>query len=134
MRQVEAAGAQFLGGGKLVDVGRIARVWVSPRRRARETYRLLFGGGGGGGEDYGCGFDAVEKLMLLSDDLAEWDYGDYEGLLVGEIRALRKERGLDREREWNIWKDGCEGGEYVLSPDVFNDGFFRWPILKIERC
>jgi hypothetical protein len=32
---------------------------------------------------------------------------------VREIRARRKEKGLDREREWNIWRDGCEGGEYI---------------------
>ena len=55
----------------------------------------------------------VEEMMTLTNDIAEWDYGDHEGLVVNEIRALRKERGLDREREWNIWKDGCEGGEYV---------------------
>ncbi len=27
---------------------------------------------------------------------------------------MRKERGLDWEREWDIWRDGCEGGEYVV--------------------
>lgn len=50
---------------------------------------------------------------MLTEDIAEWDYGDYEGLVVREIRARRKEKGLDREREWNIWRDGCEGGEYI---------------------
>ncbi|THC97044.1 hypothetical protein EYZ11_003487 [Aspergillus tanneri] len=30
---------------------------------------------------------------------------------VHEIRARRKEKGLDQEREWNIWRDGCEGGK-----------------------
>jgi probable phosphoglycerate mutase len=28
-----------------------------------------------------------------------------------DIRALRKERGLDKDQEWDIWRDGCEGGE-----------------------
>lgn len=33
--------------------------------------------------------------------------------MTKEIKALRKERGHDKEREWDIWRDGCEGGEYV---------------------
>jgi broad specificity phosphatase PhoE len=24
---------------------------------------------------------------------------------------MRKERGLDKEKPWDIWRDGCEGGE-----------------------
>lgn len=40
-------------------------------------------------------------------------FRDYEGKLTKEIRAMRKERGLDGEREWDIWRDGCEAGEYV---------------------
>jgi sedoheptulose-bisphosphatase len=43
--------------------------------------------------------------------LAEWDYGLYDGKLTHEIRALRKGHGLDHERAWNIWRDGCEEGE-----------------------
>ena len=53
-------------------------------------------------------------MLTLTEDIAEWDYGDYEGLLTSEIRARRKERGLDQEREWDIWRDGCEGGECVV--------------------
>lgn len=49
-----------------------------------------------------------------TENLAEWDYGDYEGLKANEIRQLREKRGLDRERKWDIWRDGCEGGEYVI--------------------
>jgi hypothetical protein len=36
---------------------------------------------------------------------------DYEGRVTKDIRALRKERGLDKDQEWDIWRDGCEGGE-----------------------
>lgn len=75
-------------------------MWVSPRKRAQETFRLLFDR------------DAnISDKVTLTEDVAEWDYGDYEGLTVHEIRARRKEKGLDREREWDIWRDGCEGGE-----------------------
>lgn len=43
--------------------------------------------------------------------MAEWDYGDYEGLKSVEIRELRQSKGLDKGRDWDIWRDGCEGGE-----------------------
>lgn len=46
-----------------------------------------------------------------TEDIAEWNYGSYEGLKKEEIRQLRKDKGLDTEREWEVWFDGCEGGE-----------------------
>uniref|UniRef100_A0A093UWT8 Sedoheptulose 1,7-bisphosphatase n=1 Tax=Talaromyces marneffei PM1 TaxID=1077442 RepID=A0A093UWT8_TALMA len=63
---------------KLIDPTRIARIWVSPRKRAQQTFRLLFDVDGR--DDYG-------NLVEVSEDIAEWDYGDYEGLRVGEVRA-----------------------------------------------
>jgi probable phosphoglycerate mutase len=36
-------------------------------------------------------------------DLAEWDYGDYEGLRSVDIRKTRA--------DWNICRDGCPNGE-----------------------
>ena len=51
------------------------------------------------------------EIVTVTEDIAEWDYGDYEGITEGETRVLRKERGLDVEREWDVWRDGCEGGE-----------------------
>ena len=126
MKQVQNTVSQFVGPGKLLDIDRIARMWVSPRQRAQLTYRLLFLEGigydfikdrnGGDTDDSSTGVDIYDKVVgmtTFTEDIAEWDYGDYEGLVVNEIRALRKERGLDQDREWDIWKDGCEGGEYV---------------------
>lgn len=46
-----------------------------------------------------------------TENIAEWNYGDYEGKLTKEIKAIRKGKGLDKERSWDIWRDGCEGGE-----------------------
>ena len=40
---------------------------------------------------------------------------EYEGILTHEIREKRKSHGLDKDREWDIWRDGCEGGESVIS-------------------
>ncbi len=65
----------------------LSLVLVSPLRRARETCEL-------------CGLgDRAEVL----DDLREWDYGEYEGLTTPEILA--------RRAGWNMWRDGCPGGE-----------------------
>jgi broad specificity phosphatase PhoE len=62
-------------------------VLSSPLRRARETCEL-------------AGFgDRAE----LSDDLREWDYGEYEGRTTPEIR--------EDNPSWNLWRDGCPGGE-----------------------
>jgi broad specificity phosphatase PhoE len=66
---------------------RFERVLVSPLRRARETCEL-------------CGLGGQAELC---EDLHEWDYGDYEGLTTAEILARRP--------DWNLWRDGCPGGE-----------------------
>lgn len=49
--------------------------------------------------------------MEVTEAVREWDYGEYEGLTSKQIREMRRERG---EGEWDIWRDGCPGGEYVL--------------------
>lgn len=61
-------------------------VLCSPRSRARETAAL-------------AGFPDPE----IDDDLAEWDYGDYEGITRADIHATRP--------TWLIWTDGAPGGE-----------------------
>jgi probable phosphoglycerate mutase len=64
-------------------------VFTSPRIRARRTCEL-------------AGFG---KLAVVDNDLAEWDYGDYEGKRTAEIRAARP--------DWDLFRDGCPGGESV---------------------
>ncbi len=59
----------------------------SPRLRARKTAKL-------------AGFENVE----VTDDLQEWDYGDYEGLTSQQIRATM-------HPGWRLWFNGCPGGE-----------------------
>ena len=65
-----------------------SRVLTSPRLRARATCELA----GFGGAD-----------AQLEANLAEWDYGDYEGLRTAEIHELHP--------AWDVWNDGCPGGE-----------------------
>ena len=51
--------------------------------------------------------------VQVTDDIEEWDYGDYEGVTSPEIRKLRASQGLDKggSSRWDIWHDGCPGGE-----------------------
>jgi broad specificity phosphatase PhoE len=73
---------------------RFSLVLCSPLRRARET----------------CELAGFEGLAELCDDLREWDYGDYEGLTTPQIREVNP--------AWNLWRDGCPGGE---RPDHVQD-------------
>lgn len=50
--------------------------------------------------------------MTITPAIAEWDYGDYEGLTSAQIRELRKQSGQGgSDGTWDIWTDGCPGGE-----------------------
>jgi probable phosphoglycerate mutase len=62
-------------------------VLTSPRLRARTT----------------CDLAGLGAAAQVEQDLAEWDYGDYEGLRTAEIRQQRP--------DWDVWEDGCPGGE-----------------------
>jgi probable phosphoglycerate mutase len=64
-----------------------ALVLTSPRTRAAETCRL-------------AGFGDRREVDA---DLAEWDYGDYEGRTTADIRQERP--------GWSLWRDGVPGGE-----------------------
>jgi broad specificity phosphatase PhoE len=100
--QVLSSSHVVIGPGKLIDPKQLAKVYISPRTRAKRTYEILFDENNR---------DDLKRRAEITEDIREWEYGLYEGKLTADIRAGRKERGLDREREWNIWRDGCEDGE-----------------------
>jgi len=64
-----------------------AKVVTSPLKRAARTCEL-------------AGFGAVAET---DPDLVEWNYGQYEGLRSAEILARRP--------DWDLFRDGCPGGE-----------------------
>jgi probable phosphoglycerate mutase len=101
IKQVMSTGNRLVGQGKLIDPSTVVHVWVSPRRRALETFQLLFGET----------MEKESKNVTVTEDIAEWDYGEYEGLLIGQIKEQRRKKGLDIGSSYNIWRDGCEGGE-----------------------
>jgi broad specificity phosphatase PhoE len=63
------------------------KVFTSPLQRAARTCEL-------------AGFGAVAET---DRDLVEWDYGRYEGLRSAQILAERP--------DWQLFRDGCPGGE-----------------------
>jgi probable phosphoglycerate mutase len=67
--------------------GAFAQVLASPSQRARRTCEL-------------AGYGA---RAAVDPDLAEWDYGAYEGMTTAEILARRP--------GWVLFRDGCPEGE-----------------------
>jgi len=78
-QQARAAGARL--GGRT-----FAAVISSPRKRALRTAEL-----------------AGLMVTETTEDLAEWNYGEYEGITTPEIRRTRP--------DWSLWTDGCPDGE-----------------------
>ncbi|GAB7348157.1 hypothetical protein MBLNU459_g6171t2 [Dothideomycetes sp. NU459] len=58
--------------------------------------------------DHEDGDVRTEAKVQISESVREWDYGDYEGLTSKHIQEERKKQGLPA---WDIWSDGCPGGE-----------------------
>jgi len=111
-KRIIATGRALVGDDRLIVPGKLAHIFVSPRKRAQRTLELL---------EIGCKDplpwkEHPEKCEIrsdakveINDSIREWDYGDYEGLTSATIREQRKEKGLSED--WDIWSDGCPGGE-----------------------
>jgi probable phosphoglycerate mutase len=68
-----------------------AAVFTSPLQRASRTCAL-------------AGFD---NLAETSSDLVEWDYGEFEGKTTADIHLIHP--------SWELFRDGCPGGESPLE-------------------
>jgi len=66
-------------------------VLVSPRLRARQT----------------CALAGCAAISEVEPDLAEWNYGDYEGLRSRDICKMYP--------DWTVWRDGCPHGEMPVD-------------------
>jgi probable phosphoglycerate mutase len=91
-------------------------VLCSPRQRAIHTAEL-------------AGLEHVE----VDDELAEWDYGDYEGRTTAEIRETRP--------GWALWHDGVENGETIAQVGAradrvlarVTDALSRGPVVLVAH-
>ena len=77
------------------------RVLVSPMQRAKRTAELAGFGEG----------------LVVDPELAEWDYGDYEGRKSADIRKERP--------GWDLFRDGCPGGESLAAVGARADSVIR---------
>jgi len=99
---------QAVNVGELIGrilAGRSAMVFTSPLQRARRTAELAM----------------PHNEPVVVDALAEYDYGQYEGLTSAEI--------TERHPGWNLFVDGCPGGESLQQVTARCDSF----IAKLER-
>jgi broad specificity phosphatase PhoE len=75
--------------GLAAILGRVsfAHVLTSPLQRARRT----------------CELAGLGAAAQIDANLLEWDYGEYDGRTLADIRAQRP--------GWTVFHDGCPGGE-----------------------
>jgi len=127
-KRILATGRALVGPDRLIVRHNIAAVYVSPRSRARRTLGLLLEAGCIGDIEV-PGFERARReqgrvddgreakvevgeergmVAKVSGDIVEWDYGEYEGITSKEIGKMREEKG---EKVWDIWSEGCPGGE-----------------------
>ncbi len=79
-----------------------ARVFVSPMRRARET----------------CELAGLGNAAVIDPELAEWNYGEYEGLTPEQVH--------EKAPDWLIFRDGCPGGEMPEQVGARVDRVIAW--------
>ncbi len=77
-----------------------AEVWSSPSGRAATT----------------CALAGFGDRRAIDPDLAEWDYGAYEGRTTKAILAERP--------DWRLFRDGCPGGETAADVGEVGDRQF----------
>jgi len=68
---------------------KFAKVFVSPLQRALRT----------------CELAGFKDQAVITDDLLEWNYGEYEGVTTADIRK--------KSPNWNLFKDGVPNGESI---------------------
>lgn len=85
--------------------GQDCLAFSSPRRRATATAAFALPG----------------RPVRVDPLVAEYDYGDYEGLTASQIR-------LDAPG-WDIWRDGCPHGESTQAVGARADAFLAAHVL-----
>lgn len=88
---VKRSAERLFGANQIIDPSQMGAIYVSPRARAQETLKLL-----------NLPTDIpVETTELL----AEFNYGDYEGMKTSEIKKLTG------NSKWETWVDPAPNAE-----------------------
>jgi broad specificity phosphatase PhoE len=87
--------------GERLEGAEFSHVFTSPLQRAHYT----------------CELAGFKDVAVVEPDLVEWDYGDYEGLTTAEI--------VKKRPAWNIFDDGCPGGESIADVTARADRVIR---------
>lgn len=105
IRRMQGAAKALVGEDRLFTPSTIIQIFVSPRQRAKQTLSIL----------------RLPSHIPVQETqaLAEWDYGDYEGITTADIKASRP------DGKWDIWLDGCPGGESPQDICVRVDGLIK---------
>jgi probable phosphoglycerate mutase len=85
---------------RLLSGAEVDAVYTSPRRRALRTLELALG---------------PRPAPIVTELLAEFDYGSYEGLTAEQIRELSP--------NWDFWTGECPGGETMTHAAARADQF-----------
>ncbi|KAI9828298.1 MAG: hypothetical protein M1832_002726 [Thelocarpon impressellum] len=126
-RRIRATGRALVGDDRLIVPSKLAHIYVSPRTRAKRTLELLRIGckerlpWQQHDEMDGEAGPRTDAKVEITEDIREWDYGDYEGKTSAEIREERR-RQFGGDGSWDIWTDGCPGGE---SPEQVTERLDR---------
>ena len=82
----------------------LARVLTKQRARLEHLVFVLHTSWGSEDASNNAGFAGIAETDA---DLVEWNYGEYEGLRSAEILAKRS--------DWQLFRDGCPGGESPIQ-------------------
>jgi sedoheptulose-bisphosphatase len=109
VKRMNEAAKALVGEDRLISCSTLSHIFVSPRLRAKQTLSIL---------------NLPSRIPVTETEaLAEWDYGDYEGVATEEIKRSRP------DGKWEIWTDGCPGGESPAAIAARVDGL----IARIQR-
>ncbi|ODV58400.1 sedoheptulose-bisphosphatase [Ascoidea rubescens DSM 1968] len=110
VKQMKATGKAVVN--TIILPENVTKIICSPRKRAKESIDIIM--------DYISESEKSHIVFEVNENIREWEYGDYEGLLTKEIIQLRKSRGLDDGGKtiWNIWEHGCENGESAIEVET----------------
>lgn len=102
---VKRTATHLIGSDKMIDPSNISKIYVSPRARAQETLKLL---------------NLPSQIPVETTELlAEFNYGDYEGMKTSEIKQLT---GNDK---WETWVDHAPGAETPAQVSARIDELIR---------